>query len=476
MVKKNNSMIFSHTVHLEMEVECLTCHEGIKNSENDLNSHLPSMGVCEECHEEVNETSSCSMCHPDLAIVPESLHKPAADLAFSHKLHVEMDVECTFCHPDAQTSTVSTDTLIPSNSFQNNNHVGLCADCHEAETPDDCLTCHSDLEKPSSLFSRVTDLTFSHNLHIDMEVECQTCHISILESDTIMSSRLPDMSICAECHDEVESDCIMCHSRIRNPVLLPRTETSLNFSHKFHMDEGADECSFCHEKVSLSETPDMNKIPTHQDCFQCHHEEDYDNMLCNKCHRNLGSKELKPITRFSHEANFIKRHKDIASKDNRQLLCAQCHMDEFCMDCHSANPGIKPSEKHRFDKDRTFIHRGDYQSRHQNDAIRDPSLCLKCHRSSFCQDCHSRKGFALDSRNRNDIHPPDFLLSHGKAARRNILTCAACHDKGAATSCIDCHAISASGLTGPGGNPHPAGFKSKLSKSTDAVCILCHKN
>jgi hypothetical protein len=97
---------------------------------------------------------------------------------------------------------------------------------------------------------------------------------------------------------------------------------------------------------------------------------------------------------------------------------------------------------------------------------------VKCHRTSFCQDCHSRKGFALDFRNQHDIHPSDFLSSHGRAARRDILTCAACHEKGAATSCIDCH----SAVKLPGVNPHPAGFKSKLSKSTDAVCILCHKN
>jgi hypothetical protein len=475
-VKHPDSMIFSHKVHIEMDVECLTCHDGIENSENDLNSHLPSMGICEECHEEVNDTDSCSMCHPDLAINPESLHKRYTNLIFSHNVHIEMDVECILCHPYAQSSTVSSEILIPVNPFQNNEHTGLCADCHEAESSDDCATCHSDIEKPSSLFSTRTDLTFSHNLHAEMDLECQTCHISIIESNTIMSSRLPEMSICAECHDEVENNCTMCHNRIMNPELLPRTETSLNFSHRFHIDEGADECIFCHDKVTLSDTPDINKIPKHQDCFQCHHEEDYDNMLCSKCHRNLGDKELKPITRFSHEADFIKRHKDIASKDNRQLLCAQCHMEGFCMDCHSSKPVITASEKNRFDKDRIFIHRGDFQSRHQIDARRDPGLCVKCHRTSFCQNCHSRKGFALDFRNQYDIHPPDFLSSHGRAARRDILTCAVCHEKGAATSCIECHAINPSGIVGPGGNPHPPGFKSKLSKSQDAACILCHKN
>lgn len=472
LVKKPDSMIFSHQVHSEMEVECLTCHNGIENSENDLNSHVPSMTVCEECHEQVSDTGSCTMCHPDMTIKLESLHERPSNLTFSHKVHDEMEVECTTCHPDSQTSTVSSEILIPTNPFQNNEHTGLCAECHDIESPDDCLICHSDVKNPSSLISTLTDLIFSHALHAEMEVECNTCHITILESDTIISSRIPDMNICTECHDEVESDCTLCHQQIKNPVLLPRTETALNFSHKFHIDEGADECVFCHGKVTLSDTPDVNKIPEHKECFQCHHEEDYNNMLCSQCHRNLGAKELKPVTRFSHEANFIKRHKDIASKDNRQLLCAQCHMEEFCMDCHSSKPVIKASDKNRFNKDRAFIHRGDFQSRHQNDARRDASLCVKCHRTSFCQDCHSRKGFAKDSHNLYDIHPSDFLTSHGRAAQRDILTCAVCHEKGSATSCIDCH----SGIAGPKINPHPPGFKSKLSKSNDAVCILCHKN
>ncbi|UCH80981.1 MAG: hypothetical protein JSW20_14795 [Nitrospiraceae bacterium] len=469
-------MIFSHKVHIEIDVECLTCHDGIENSENDLNSHLPSMGVCEECHDEVKDADNCVMCHPDLGIKRTVRPESTSHLNFSHVLHLDMEVECVICHAGAPTSNTSDDELLPENAFKNNNHAGVCTECHDDSSPDNCTVCHPEPGTATALLSTSSDLKFSHRIHVDMAIGCQTCHVSILNSDNIISSRIPKMEVCGECHDEVETECIMCHRDIKEPVLLTKTETALNFSHKFHIDEGADECSLCHENARVSEHPLTHKIPGHKDCFQCHHEEDYDNMLCSKCHRNLGAKELKPITTFSHKANFLKRHGEYVSKDNRGLLCAQCHMDGFCMDCHSSRPIITANEKNRFDKDRNFIHRGDYQSSHYIEARRDASLCVKCHRTSFCQNCHSRKGFALDLRNQYDVHPSDFLMSHGRAARRDILTCAVCHEKGAATSCIECHAIDSSGAVGPGGNPHPPGFKTRLSKSRDAACILCHKN
>jgi hypothetical protein len=57
---------------------------------------------------------------------------------------------------------------------------------------------------------------------------------------------------------------------------------------------------------------------------------------------------------------------------------------------------------------------------------------------------------------------------HGRAARRDILTCAACHDQGPASNCIHCHAVG-----GPGGNPHPDGWSSGRDVQ-DGMCAFCH--
>ena len=53
-----------------------------------------------------------------------------------------------------------------------------------------------------------------------------------------------------------------------------------------------------------------------------------------------------------------------------------------------------------------------------------------------------------------------------------IYTCAGCHDNGADTICVQCHATIAKG--GLGINPHPRGFHSRLGTTRDQVCLECH--
>ena len=64
-----------------------------------------------------------------------------------------------------------------------------------------------------------------------------------------------------------------------------------------------------------------------------------------------------------------------------------------------------------------------------------------------------------------DAGSPDF---HGRAARREPLTCMACHDHGPATNCIPCHKVG-----GIGGDPHPHGYHPSRAR-TDAMCRYCH--
>ena len=70
-------------------------------------------------------------------------------------------------------------------------------------------------------------------------------------------------------------------------------------------------------------------------------------------------------------------------------------------------------------------------------------------------------------------HPPGWLVKgnaqfHGTEAWRDAVSCAACHDQGAASNCVACHKSGASG-----GNPHPPGWHSGQAK-TSAGCANCH--
>ena len=57
-------------------------------------------------------------------------------------------------------------------------------------------------------------------------------------------------------------------------------------------------------------------------------------------------------------------------------------------------------------------------------------------------------------------------------ARRDIVSCAACHDQDAASNCVTCHRVG-----GPGGNPHPPGFTTKHPApdiNRNPMCLTCH--
>jgi hypothetical protein len=66
----------------------------------------------------------------------------------------------------------------------------------------------------------------------------------------------------------------------------------------------------------------------------------------------------------------------------------------------------------------------------------------------------------------NDVRSADF---HGRQARRDIASCAGCHEQGPATNCIRCHKVGAYG-----GNPHPHGWQSARGPGS-AMCRYCHE-
>jgi hypothetical protein len=127
--------------------------------------------------------------------------------------------------------------------------------------------------------------------------------------------------------------------------------------------------------------------------------------------------------------------------------------------------------------DRRFIHRVDFLGRHPVEARADPASCQRCHATSSCESCHEHERVAAGWSSTNP-HPPGWGLPgsgsfHGDAARRNIASCAACHDQGDNSNCVSCHKVG-----GIGGDPHPAGWGSHHSlgdASSDGRCVACHR-
>ncbi|MFH7326053.1 cytochrome C [Desulfurivibrio sp. C05AmB] len=262
--------------------------------------------------------------------------------------------------------------------------------------------------------------------------------------------------------------------------------------HQFLVFPGSP-CITCHLPDSPTVTPEPRA------CLQCH-DEDFPELV-----RMPGMVNTHgPLWGFNH-GPFAK---------NRQLDCAGCHQQNYCLDCHVQGPA---QEMGKFGGALLNVHRSDFRVTHPIAARTNPRLCASCHEPASCSDCHSdfrrrtghdgraaspshRRVFGLgvngdlaaiheDFRGENSLNRCDdchrsgtvaptmhaWSREHAREARRNLNTCQACHPSG--DTCIQCH----SAKSGPGGvNPHGPGWKNSSraerlrSASGGATCVRCH--
>ncbi len=303
----------------------------------------------------------------------------------------------------------------------------------------------------------------------------------------------PQCLSCLSCHGAVAKDregahpeagdCLQCHRnthRVERTLAAPATAArklaeTIAFDHGKHlqMERIGGQCIACHSGVvSESSAP---RFPPMSTCFQCHeHQDQWDEGRCGPCHQQTDLDELYPQTFLKHGPGWDRRHGTAAA--NTTVQCARCHTKESCDDCHDVSQGLKIEVRHAAKVDRDFIHPADFLTRHAMEAASEPARCLSCHRTETCDSCHMARGVSAGRQGAENPHPPGWMgpdsLSpnhHGRAARRDILACAACHDQGPQTNCIDCHKVGE-----PGGNPHPNGWRSSRTPN-DMMCNYCHE-
>lgn len=323
----------------------------------------------------------------------------------------------------------------------------------------------------------VDRITFPHSTHQSSGVKCEKCHKGIGESTSLATSLLPKMSKCGGCHDvEDETGCNQCHTEPKAAAPFPVKERHLNFPHGKHLanPDIHGECQRCHPV--LPEPKGEPVVPPAMDvCTGCHnHDEDYAQGRCALCHQELTRYPIRPVADFSHRGNFLKEH-PLAARPS-SATCAECHEQAFCADCHGKTGAVRVDEKLPERVDRAFIHRADFVGRHTVEARVDSASCLRCHGASFCQACHQNHGLTPGQDRTLNPHPPGFGWTgsgaHAREARRDIVRCAACHDQGAASICVECHRQG-----GVGGSPHPASWLGRHSRDEIAknpMCQTCH--
>lgn len=303
---------------------------------------------------------------------------------------------------------------------------------------------------------------FPHGVHIDAEVACQNCHAGI-DKATQIEARVRHVKLPAK-----SAACEGCHDPIPKLAVPARTlPVTLGFSHAAHLPRVKGDCRACHRELPEAGAQ-AAKAPPMAACTACHnHAADFAQARCSPCHVDLKRFPLKPVAGYAHQADFLKTHPAWARSGAQ--TCAQCHDQTKCAECHAATTGpMKPDVQFPEKVEADFIHRGDWVSRHQIEASADPASCRRCHGSGYCRSCHELNGMAPGTPGAAAPHPLPYL-GHGAVARRDIVSCAGCHDQGAASTCIVCH--------GPGGrNPHPPGFLRRFDRGdqTQRVCRVCH--
>jgi len=318
----------------------------------------------------------------------------------------------------------------------------------------------------------------NHAGHTKAKVDCLTCHESIFDETTLgQPGVFPKEKVCLGCHkkEKESGNCAYCHLTAK-PTTYFKREPHLVMNHAKHLEK-SDKCEVCHVALPAVGQVDW-PVPPMETCLNCHeHKEQFDNGQCIACHIDLERFPLSPTTFYNHRPNFTRQHVQIAR--SASASCTACHAQTFCADCHAARTRPMPPEWIQPDRpDRNWIHWGDYLSKHTVEARANPAACQKCHTISFCTDCHQKQRLTSNSDNPLNPHPASWLTPggpsfHGTAARNDIVSCAACHDQGAASNCVSCHRVGAGG-----GNPHPSGWNSKHPASDitrNAMCLTCHQ-
>ena len=314
-------------------------------------------------------------------------------------------------------------------------------------------------------------------------------HRAHLELKECGAAGQPECPTCLTCHEGIRqvqpsprpaSPCARCHAPTTPPfeAASASAETiglgrAIRFSHSQHLTLSAigGQCVTCHSGVATDGVAG-HRFPSKPACMPCHNDELYGDK-CSMCHGSADLSRMIPSSFLRHDEAFARNHGLSATQHAK--VCSQCHAQAYCTGCHDTSQTLAIEVRRPDAIERNFVHRADYVTRHAIEANADSARCLRCHEVQTCNSCHVQRGVSANRIGSTNPHPIGWLgpdtgsaTFHGKAARRDIVACAACHDQGPATNCIQCHKVG-----GTGGKPHPSGWSSSRSQGS-AMCRYCH--
>lgn len=296
-------------------------------------------------------------------------------------------------------------------------------------------------------------------------LSCNSCHAP---SQPDREHMLPQQGLCQSCHVQ---DAERVLPTLAAAPHRPYGKISIDHDKHLALPEIRGQCVPCHSGVVQ---PGRETLPPMSQCFTCHeHQAEWDRGECKTCHAPRDLARTLPVTFLRHDAAFARHHGEAANLQGQ--LCQACHTESQCQSCHDTSQAMTVEARRPEKLESAQVHRGDFLVRHALEAASQPARCLTCHEPQTCDSCHAARGVSGGLAGARNPHPPEWIGSntassnfHGAAARRDIASCAACHDQGPATNCIRCHKVGAFG-----GSPHPPGFRSSQSLSSE-MCRYCH--
>lgn len=316
---------------------------------------------------------------------------------------------------------------------------------------------------------------FEHRAHVTKGVQCTKCHTGIASAGDEGPLHLPDTQGCMAdgCHVKPHdtNTCSNCHGIAGTRIAAADARENLHFSHDNHLKRTKGDCVKCH--VDVQQGADHLR-PSMGTCFGCHnHSEEMVVRKCDGCHVDLQKEHIKPQEQWVHGPDFTRSHGAAAATSGE--VCSSCHAEKFCTGCHAGRVAPATPAQLAFDDPFTpSVHRAGFMSRHPDEARGQPGLCISCHLTSSCNDCHFRRNVGATSEGKSP-HPKGWLglpgqpNDHGREAWRDPTICASCHGGEGEKLCVGCHRVG-----GIGGSPHPPGYVAHGDRNTDVACRKCH--
>ncbi|KAA3612304.1 MAG: hypothetical protein DWQ05_20110 [Calditrichaeota bacterium] len=252
--KVERELVFNHNLHVEADLKCTKCHAGIESSEAPSNANLPTMALCQTCHDGFQQDNTCETCHSQLEMLTPANHLQP-DWGRQHKrvvisgqhendcLSCHSDNSCQECHSAAQVMTTAEQlqrplmearpmqfsrTLLTSQKVHDNNYLFWHAIDHKAKTTD-CLTCHNKQTFCNECHTSDQDAGFSSPIPAGHS-QLDFIRIGVGSGGGLHAKQAKqDIESCMSCHDLEGRDpaCLLCHTD-RTPGIGndPKTHTA----------------------------------------------------------------------------------------------------------------------------------------------------------------------------------------------------------------------------------------------------------